>query len=78
MHTNRALKHGIFTASLIDSSMVDAESRERVVVGLVPDGTRAVRVHTPGFAAGVSTVADNVFVLRDAITDSPEAITLIQ
>jgi hypothetical protein len=51
---------------------------QRVVIGVVPDGTRAVLVHTPKSAIASSTVSQNVFTLRDRTPDPPEVVTLIR
>jgi hypothetical protein len=55
-----------------------SEPAQRVVMGVVPDGTRAVRVHTPRSDSAWSPVSQNVFALRDKALDPPETVTPIR
>lgn len=83
--TRDVLEHGmsITTMSADPSSQAKVSPitpsgpTQRVVMGVVPDGTRAVRVHTPRSPSVRSTVSHNVFALRDRTLDPPETITLI-
>jgi hypothetical protein len=84
--TREALKSGLFITTMSADPRSEGEAfpwmpnkpTQRVVMGVVPDGTRAVRVHTPRSAAAWSRVSQNVFTLRDRALDPPETITLIR
>jgi len=71
------LKEGVFITTLSASSK-RRRPAQRVVIGVVPDGTRAVRVHTPGSAPALSTVQQNVFALRDGARDPAEGLALLR
>jgi hypothetical protein len=66
---NQALRHGIANTSL------DPISGRRIIVGVVPKGTRTVLVRS-----GTSTTSVRVrhgrFVLRDSISSPPDQLTL--
>lgn len=51
---------------------------KRSIVGLVPDGAKQVRIHTPGYATATRQVERNVFVLTDYIPQPPETIELLE
>lgn len=73
----RSITHGVFTASLFEPSRY-APSGRRLVIGLVPDGTRTVLIHTPGFASVSAVVKENVFIWRDLVPENPQSISLRQ
>jgi hypothetical protein len=71
--TRRAIAHGVFFTSLAETSAAPATTR--LVVGLVPDRTHRVRIHTTGAAAMTATVASNTFALRDRVADPADRIS---
>lgn len=75
--TRQVLKEGTFITTLSANS-TGRKPTARVVIGVVPDGTRAVRVHTPGTAPARATVDQNVFTLRDRLLGPAAAISLIR
>lgn len=75
--TREVLSVGVFI-STISADSKGSKPSYRVVLGVVPDGTRAVRVYTPGSAPGQSTVKQNVFALRDRTLDPAETITQLR
>ena len=75
--TREVLEEGVFITT-ISADSEGSKPSHRAVIGVVPDGARAVRVHTPRSAPAFSTVRQNVFALRDRTLDPPEAITLIR
>jgi hypothetical protein len=70
--TREVLKSGTFITTL------SAKATQRVVLGVVPDGTRAVRVYTPKSATALVTVSRNVFDVRDRAPGPPETIALVR
>lgn len=72
----QALRHGVATTSLRDESPGPAGSRS-VTVGLVPDGTRRVRVRTLGTPSVTVSAARGVFILRSAVDEPPDRIELV-
>jgi hypothetical protein len=74
---DRVVEEGIFFASLEEASRGPVGAG-RVVIGLVPDRTRAVRVVTPGFGTATVPVVSNTFTLRDAVPDPPERIVPVR
>lgn len=82
--TDRVLANGVFAAALVaDADHADGafgsgqrtKPGTRVVVGVVPDRARTVRVHTRGFPTASAPVRDNAFALRDETDAPPEAVT---
>lgn len=70
-------KRGIFMSALLEPHTSSAASA-RVVMGLSPDGVRAVRIHTQGAASVTARVAANVFLLRDSVAEPAERVTAIR
>lgn len=68
-----ALSHGIVAVSLREASAV--APAERLIVGVVPDGTIEAVVHTGGTTSRVP-VAHHLFVLRDSIEEPPDVVSL--
>jgi hypothetical protein len=66
---NRALRHGIANTSL------DPVARRRVIVGVVPQGTRAVLLQSGEEITSVK-VHHGRFMLRDAVPAPPDRLTL--
>ena len=66
---NQALHHGIANTSL------DPTSGKRIIVGVVPDGTRTVLVRS-GTSATSVRVRHGRFVLRDSVSSSPDLLIL--
>lgn len=66
----RALEHGIFIASVRDSSMSDS-GPVREVIGLAPDSAGVVHLITPGSKSVTVPVDHNVFIWRDDVPASP-------
>lgn len=83
--TREVLESGMFITTLAAPpsqggalpSKRDKPTR-RVVIGVVPDGARAVRVHTPRSPSVRYMVSHNVLALRDRALDLPETFTLIR
>lgn len=73
---SQILDHSIFIVSLKDPSMQGLGFR-REIVGLAPDGTRKVRLITPGYRTATVPVDHGVFVHRDDIPASPLTTTLL-
>ena len=71
--TNLALKHGVVTASLRDATPISPA--QRLIVGVVPDGTSEAVVRTRGSASRVP-IEDHAFVLRDSIDAPPDIVSL--
>lgn len=65
----QALRYGVTNASL------DTKSGKRIVVGVVPDGTRTALVRTDASTASVP-VRKGSFVLRDSVNAPPDEVTL--
>lgn len=70
----KVLANGIFSTTLAANPQLQAATR--VVIGVVPDRTRAVRVHTPYVPTARVTVRQGVFTLSDDTSAPPESITL--
>jgi hypothetical protein len=66
---DEALRHGIANTSL------DPASDERIIVGVVPDGTRAVRIQSRDSTAS-ARVRNGSFVHRDSVPAPPDRVTL--
>jgi hypothetical protein len=64
-----ALRHSVANVSL------DTRSRERLIVGVAPDGTRTVFVRS-GVSTSSARVRDGNFVLRDSVSAPPDELTL--
>lgn len=75
--TREVLKKGV-SITTISADSEESRPSYRVVLGAVPDGTRAVGVRTPQSSPARATVEQNVFALRDRTLDPPETITLIR
>lgn len=71
--TKTALAHGIVAVSLQKMSVIP--SAERLIVGVVPDGTTEAVVHTGKIASRI-TIAHHIFVLRDSLEEPPEVVSL--
>jgi hypothetical protein len=67
--TGEALRHGIANTSL------DPTSGRRIIVGVVPKGTRTVIVRSGNLTASVR-VRHGHFVLRDSVSSPPDRMTL--
>jgi hypothetical protein len=65
----QALKHGIANTTL------DRATGRRVIVGVVPDGTRSVVVKSRGSSES-APVRDGRFVLRDRVDEPPNVVIL--
>ncbi len=65
----QALRHGIANTSL------DPSSRTRLIVGVVPNGTRTVIVHSGTSTASVRA-RNGSFTLRDSVPSPPDQLTL--
>lgn len=71
--TDLALKDGVVAVSLQDAGAV--APAKRLVVGVVPDGTREVIVHTHTVASKVR-IENHLFVLKDSISQPPDIVSL--
>ena len=67
---NQALRHGVANTSL------DPVSGKRLIVGVVPDGTRTVRIRS-GASTTSARVRHGTFVLRDSVSAPPDRVTLL-
>jgi hypothetical protein len=67
---HQALHHGVANTSL------DPSSGKRIIVGVAPDGTRAVRIHS-GISTTSARVRHGPFVLRDSVSAPPDLMTLL-
>jgi hypothetical protein len=71
------LREGLYIASVpTDSAYL--HSTRRVIVGVAPDGNRAVILHAPGYRTAELPVRHNTFVLRDSSQVQPETVQLIR
>jgi hypothetical protein len=66
---NQALRHGIANTSL------DPISGKRIIVGVVPNGTRTVLVRSDTSTTSVLVRHGN-FMLRDSVSSPPDQLTL--
>jgi len=71
--TETALAHGVVAASLQEASV--AAPARRLIVGVVPDGTTEVVVHTEEMTSRVET-AHHIFVKRDSVEKPPDVVSL--
>lgn len=72
-----AIAEGVATVSLKPAERSPSGVPSRLIVGVAPDGTRAVRVHTRWSVATVP-VTGGVFVLRDAMTVPSDSLQLVR
>lgn len=75
--TKMVLRHGIFIAFLSDPSTKHFGQR-RKIIGLAPDGVRAVRLLAPGYKAVVAKVRRGLFSTQDNIMASPQTVSLLR
>jgi len=73
--TAQARASGVATTSIPRAGQNAPVTGPRVIVGVAPDGARAVVVHTRGRTA-VARVVDGLFVRRDDSVDPPDRITV--
>ena len=73
--TSQAVAHGLASVTIAPAAPGTGAAPARLIVGVAPDGARAVRVHTGGAVASVPVV-DHVFVLRDRLSAPPDVLTL--
>lgn len=71
----QALRHGIADVTIARATPATGGRPARLIVGVAPDGARAVRVHTHG-AVSEAAVVDALFVVRDAVDRPPDGIEL--
>jgi len=71
--TKAALQHGVAIVRLGQAKVVD-EPAARLTVGMAPDGSRTVVIHT-GAMMTTGAVANGVFAVRDMATDPPDELT---
>jgi hypothetical protein len=71
--TKAALQHGVAIVSL-DQPKVADEPAPRFTVGMAPNGSHAVVIHT-GTRTTTGIVANGVFAVRDMATDPPDELT---
>jgi hypothetical protein len=71
--TKIALAHGIVAVSLREASA--GAPAERLIVGVVPDGTSQAVVHTGRTASRVA-IARHLFVLKDSMNEPPDVVSL--
>lgn len=71
--TKYVVAHGVGIVSI--GAGHSRSSGHRLIVGVAPNGTRQVLVHTDGSVATVPVVG-NVFTLRDSSSNPPERLTL--
>ncbi|HKG38991.1 MAG TPA: hypothetical protein VKB25_08380 [Conexibacter sp.] len=64
--TRQAIREGIATISFTPAERAPAGAPTRLVVGVAPEGTRDVLVHTHG-SVTATPVVRGVFVLRDSV-----------
>ncbi len=72
--TSQALKHGVadITVTPPNTSSIHPS---RLIVGVAPDGTHEVFIHTRGSIA-TAPVVNEVFVWRDSIAAPPDFFAL--
>jgi len=71
--TNAALRRGVAIVTLGQPRGFSGRAA-RLTVGMAPDGTHTVVVHTAGSTTS-APVADGVFVVHDLATDPPDKLT---
>jgi hypothetical protein len=71
--TKVALRHGIVASSFREAD--GAAPAERVIVGVVPDGTRDAVVHT-GKTTVTVAITRHIFVLKDSVSEPPDLVSL--
>lgn len=71
--TKAALQHGVAIVSL-DQPKVAGEPAARLTVGMAPDGSRTVVIHT-GTRTTTGAIANGVFAVRDMATGPPDELT---
>lgn len=72
--TKTARAHGVVTISLREARA--SVPAERLIVGVVPDGTVEAVVHT-GIIATRTSIAHHVFTISDSIEDPPDVVLLL-
>jgi hypothetical protein len=73
--TAQAIEHGIAAVTIAPARPAARVAPSRLIVGVTPDGTRTVLVHTHEAVAKVPVV-DTVFVRHDSIAAPPDLLTL--
>jgi hypothetical protein len=71
--TKGALRHGVAIVRL-DQAQIADEPAARLTVGMAPDGSRTVVIHT-GTRTTTGAVANGVFAVQDMATDPPDLLT---
>jgi hypothetical protein len=71
--TKAALQHGVAIVSL-DQPETAGEPAARLTVGMAPDGSHTVVIHT-GTRTTTGPVANGVFAVHDMATDPPDELT---
>lgn len=75
--TGRAVEHGAFLTSLSPEPVLGFGQARRFIAGVVPAGTRRVRIHTLGSVPKTVGVADGTVTLLDDVADPPERFVLL-
>lgn len=73
----RAVEHGAFLTSLSPEPVLGLGQVRRFIAGVVPDGTRRVRIHTPGSGTKTARITDGTVALLDNVADPPERFLLL-
>jgi len=71
--TKTALRYGIALVELGRKKTAKGFAK-RLTVGMAPDGSRTVVIHT-GTRATTGTVTNGAFAVRDMATDPPDELT---
>jgi hypothetical protein len=74
---DQAAVRGVATILLTARPGDPSVPRSRIVIGIAPDGTRAMHVKTGASRTTVAVTEQGVFVLRDALTRPPDLIAPI-
>jgi imidazolonepropionase-like amidohydrolase len=73
--TTQARADGVATTAIPRAGQDAPVTGPRLIVGVAPDGARAVSVHTRGRVA-VRRVVNGLFILRDHAVDPPDRISV--
>lgn len=71
--TKAALQHGVAIVRL-DQPKAIGKPAARLTVGMAPDGSHTVVIHT-GTRTTIGAIANGVFAVRDMATDPPDELT---
>ena len=73
--TAHAVGHGIASIAISPPKPASSGPGSRLIVGVAPDRTREIRVHTHG-SVETTPVLEGIFVVRDSLAAPPDLLTL--